>query len=145
MNASLAASELLCRLARQEVEAARNCSFSRLSGGRLACFAAMDADGNLPSVDDLVVVAEIAEAELSRLQALKAEFESKQQAAAAGRRALLLRDAPRKPRVSVKLGVDGARARVSFSVTEVRTNRSSCSCGCDSQCDNVQTSIRHVA
>lgn len=87
---------------------------------RFAAPATMEPDGNLPSVDDLMVVAEIAEAEMSRLQTLKAEFERKQQAAAAGRRALLQRSTPRKPHVAVRIVADGACARISMDVTEAR-------------------------
>jgi flagellar basal body rod protein FlgB len=82
---------------------------------------AMDTDGELPSVDDFLLVAEIAEAELKRYQASKAAFEEQQQArkAAEGRRKQLQRYTTARHYVSVKIFTGDNHVKVHLRVLKV--------------------------
>jgi flagellar basal body rod protein FlgB len=82
---------------------------------------AMDTDGELPSVDDFLLVAEIAEAELKRYQASKAAFEEQQQArkAAEGRRKQLQRYTTARYYVSVKMLTGDNHVKVHLRVLKV--------------------------
>jgi hypothetical protein len=81
----------------------------------------MDTEGELPSVDDFLLVAEIAEAELKQRLSLEAAWRAQQQArkAAEGRRKQSQQNATAKHHVAVTFRVLDEHVKVDLRVLEV--------------------------